>query len=229
MKMPKPRNADVIRALEESGLTQVQIAANIIARGVETTQATISRIKKGSKTNSDLEAALIDLAVERGVLSNEVIRQPSKPIDFIDEVDVHAGMGGGGLSIIENTTENGFQFAAEAIRDHWRLPDYVLNRFNARPQHIKAFQADGDSMLPTIVGGDVVFADTRHRVPSPPGVYVLADQFGGVVVKRLEVISRPSEDPVQVRIISDNPRHSPQELTLDEINIIGKYVGRFTV
>jgi phage repressor protein C with HTH and peptisase S24 domain len=84
-------------------------------------------------------------------------------------------------------------------------------------------------MLPTIVGGDVVFADTRHRVPSPPGIYVLADQFGGVVVKRLEVISRPSEDPVQVRIISDNPRHSPQELTLDEINIIGKYVGRFTV
>jgi phage repressor protein C with HTH and peptisase S24 domain len=176
-----------------------------------------------------LEAALIDLAVERGVLSNEVIRQPSKPVDFIDEVDVHAGMGGGGISIIENTTENGFQFASEAIRDHWRLPDYVLNRFNARPPHIKAFQADGDSMLPTIVGGDVVFADTRHRVPSPPGIYVLADQFGGVVVKRLEVISRPSEDPVQVRIISDNPRHSPQELTLDEINIIGKYVGRFTV
>jgi len=60
-------------------------------------------------------------------------------------------------------------------------------------------------------------------------VYVLADQFGGVIVKRLEVISKPSDEDVLVRISSDNPKHTALELTLDEITIIGRYVGRFTV
>ena len=84
-------------------------------------------------------------------------------------------------------------------------------------------------MLPLIDDGDVVFADTRHRVPSPPGVYVLADQFGGVVVKNLEVVSRPNEEPIMVRVSSNNTKYRDSELTLDEIFIIGMYVGRFTV
>lgn len=144
--------------------------------------------------------------------------------DMIQEIDVTAGLGGGGLAIIE---ANG-DFSAEVVRDFWRLPPWVLSRFNAQAGHIKAFPSQGDSMEPTIDDGDVVFVDTRHRVPSPPGVYALADEFGGVVIKRLEVVSRPREDPVVVRIISDNPRHGPKDLTLDEINILGRYVGRFT-
>lgn len=223
MKLP-----DLISALENSGLTQMQIAGTIRERGVNTTQATISRIKQGSKTNSALDKALHELAMERGLLpSPEGTAARTK--DLIDEVDVVSGLGGGGLSIVENTTSNGFQFAAEAIRDHWMIPTYMLNRFNAQPRHIKAFPAQGDSMFPTIHDGDVVFADTRHRVPSPPGIYVLADEFGGVVTKRLEVISRPSDEIVTVRLSSDNPNHKDRELTLDEINIIGRYVGRFTV
>lgn len=220
--------SDIIIALEKSGLTQGQIAGAIVERGVNTTQATISRIKLGSKTNADMDRALRELAAERDLLPEARGRTRGSK-DLIDEVDVVSGLGGGGLSIIENTTANGFQFAAEAIRDHWMIPTYMLNRFNAQPRHIKAFPAQGDSMAPTIEDGDVVFVDTRHRVPSPPGVYVLADEFGGVVTKRLEVISRPSDEVVTVRISSDNPNHKDRELTLDEINIIGRYVGRFTV
>ena len=83
-------------------------------------------------------------------------------------------------------------------------------------------------MSPTIMDGDVVFIDTRHRVPSPPGVYALVDEFGGVIVKRLEVVSKPREDPIVIRVSSDNPFHGERELTLDEINIIGLFLGRFT-
>lgn len=223
MKLP-----DIISALEDSGLTQTQIANTIRERGVNTTQATISRIKQGSKTNSALDRALHELAFDRGLIpSPDGVVSRSK--DYIDEVDVVSGLGGGGLSVVESTTINGYQFSAETIRDHWMIPGYMLNRFNAQPRHIKAFPAQGDSMSPTIGDGDVVFVDTRHRVPSPPGIYVLADEFGGVVTKRLEVISRPSDDIVTVRISSDNPNHKDRELTLDEINIIGRYVGRFTV
>lgn len=146
------------------------------------------------------------------------------PSDRVDEIDVTAGLGGGGLAIIEADGD----FSGEVVRDFWRLPPWVLNRFNAQAGNIKAFPSQGDSMEPTIEDGDVVFADIRHRVPSPPGIYVLADEFGGVVVKRLEVTSRPRDEIITVRVISDNPRHAPKELTLDEITILGRYVGRFT-
>jgi len=174
-------------------------------------------------------AELLDL--EEELIGSSAPALPSVPAagGLIDEIDVMAGLGGGGLSIIENTTENGITFHREAVRDTWRLPDWMLSRFNAQPQHIKALPSRGDSMLPTINDGDVVFVDTRHRVPSPPGIYCLADEFGGVVVKRLEVISRPHEDPILVRVSSDNTKHKDRELTLDEIQIIGMFVGRFTV
>jgi transcriptional regulator with XRE-family HTH domain len=190
-------------------------------------------IKRGIPTElrpKDLQklAELLDL--EEELLGDEPHRKHVVPVvENIDEIDVTAGLGGGGLSIIENTTANGITFHKEAVRDVWRLPEWMLSRFNARPQHIKAFPSQGDSMLPTINDGDVVFIDTRHRVPSPPGVYALADEFGGVVIKRLEVISRPGDEMITVQISSDNPRHSTRTLTLDEIQIIGRYIGRFTI
>lgn len=147
----------------------------------------------------------------------------------IPEIDLVAGMGGGGLSIMENTSHNGITFHKEVVRDHWRLPDWMLSRMGVSAHHVAAFPSKGDSMLPTIDDGDVVFVDTRHRVPSPPGIYALADEFGGVVIKRLEVTSRPGDEVITVQISSDNPRHATRELTLDEIQIVGRFIGRFTV
>lgn len=149
--------------------------------------------------------------------------------NFIPEIDLVAGLGGGGLSTIEQTSHNGISFAKEAVRDHWRLPDWMLARMGVQAPHIACFPSQGDSMLPTIGDGDVVFVDTRHRVPSPPGIYALADEFGGVIVKRLEVTSRPGDDVITVQIASDNPRHGTRELTLGEIQIVGRYIGRFTI
>ncbi|AUX76376.1 S24 family peptidase [Sinorhizobium fredii] len=147
----------------------------------------------------------------------------------IPEIDLVAGLGAGGFSALEQTSRNGITFAKEVVRDHWRLPEWMLARMGVKALHVAAFPAQGDSMSPTIADGDVVFIDTRHRVPSPDGIYALADEFGGVVVKRLEVTSRPGAETVTVKIISDNPRHSEREFTLDEIHIVGRYIGRFTV
>ncbi|MGN6538924.1 MAG: LexA family transcriptional regulator [Mesorhizobium sp.] len=217
-------NISILKAL----LLTMKQAALAKELGVE--QASISRWLKGTTLKAENEKRLHEFAAERGLLAESNGRpKPDRRTDQIDEIDVTGGLGGGGISIVETTAENGISFHTEAVRDFWRLPDWMLNRFNARPQHIKAFPTKGDSMSPTIFDGDVVFADTRHRVPSPPGIYVLADEFGGVVVKRLEVVSRPSDDIVTVRITSDNPHHKERELTLDEIHIIGRFVGRFTV
>ena len=78
------------------------------------------------------------------------------------------------------------------------------------------------------MAGEVGFIDLRHRVPSPPGIYALADQFGGVMFKRLEVVSKPSDDEVLVSVGSDNPRHAARVLPLAEVYVLGRYIGKFS-
>ena len=149
------------------------------------------------------------------------------PDNTIPEIDVRAGMGGGGYMSGElvATDSYGNTYSAHPVADYWRIPAHALGRYN--PQNIAVFPCQGDSMFPTINDGDFVFADITHKIPSPPGVYVLADEFGGIVVKRLEVVSSRGDDICIVRVISDNPHHSPRDLPLDELTIIGRYIGRF--
>jgi len=152
------------------------------------------------------------------------------PPGAILQVDVSLGMGGGGVThVTEIPMDNGESYAAEGIKDWWRLPDAIIRgRFRVSAQRVRCFEAIGDSMWPTVDDGDAVFVDIGHRVPSPPGIYALADALGGVILKRLEISSGRNEDPVRVRIISDNPKHSAEERTLDEISIVGRYLGRLT-
>lgn len=145
----------------------------------------------------------------------------------IPEIDLVAGMGGGGLATTSLSEKNGIAIASEMIRAQWEIPTWVLQKMNVRSRNVACFPCQGDSMSPTISDGDVVFVDTRHRVPSPPGVYALADEFGGVVVKRVEVISNPRDEQVKVRVSSDNPLYRDKELALDEIAILGRYICRF--
>ena len=146
------------------------------------------------------------------------------PGDTTPEIDVTAGLGGGGLSThVIDSNGNGLTFTAELVRDYWRLPSWLHARINVPPRHLAAFAVQGDSMEPTLTSGDTVFVDTRHRIPSPDGIYAIVDMFGGLIVKRLEV----RDD--RVRVISDNPRHSEYTISIDELLVIGRYVGRFTM
>ncbi|MGE0231244.1 MAG: S24 family peptidase [Flavobacteriaceae bacterium] len=111
------------------------------------------------------------------------------PAGASPQIDVTAGMGGGGLTLVSEGVpgRRGMTFAAEHIRDFWRLPPSLLSALGLQSGDIAIFQVQGDSMQPTLNEGDHVFVDTRHRWPSPDGLYALADMFGGIVVKRLEV------------------------------------------
>lgn len=151
------------------------------------------------------------------------------PEQSIPQLDVTGGMGGGGITIVSDGVagRNGMTFAAEHVRSFWIMPPEILSSIFSRPQDIAAFDVQGDSMYPTLSEGDVVFIDTRHRAPSPPGLYALADEYGGIIVKRLEIVSRRSDPDVVVRVISDNPRHSPRDLPADELQIVGRVVRRF--
>jgi hypothetical protein len=147
------------------------------------------------------------------------------------QIDVTAGMGGGGLTIINEGVigKQGMTFAAESISDWWRVPPAVLTAMgtNVKPTDITFIPVQGDSMAPTLMEGDVVVVDTRHRWPSPDGLYALNDAFGGVIVKRLEVTTRPGDDEQRVDVISDNPRHVRQNWSVTDVRIVGRVLRKF--
>ena len=120
-------------------------------------------------------------------------------------------------------------FAAEHIADYWRLPANLLGSMGAKPGDIAIIPVQGDSMAGTLVEGDCVFIDTRHRLPSPDGLYALSDEFGGIIVKRLEMASNPGTEEPIVRVISDNPRHAPKDWPLSDVRIVGRVLRKFGV
>lgn len=144
------------------------------------------------------------------------------------EVDVRAGAGGGGVPIEAYVTDgNGNSYHAEGIRDRWIIPPAIVREMlHATPTHIRVFEVIGDSMEPRLQEGDRVFIDVRYRVPSPEGIFALWDGYG-VVIKRVQVVR--GSDPLRLRIISVNSQYEPYEATTEEVNIIGRYAGRFTV
>ncbi len=145
------------------------------------------------------------------------------------QIDVTGGMGGGGLSIVSEGVpgRHGMTFAAEHVRDYWRLPPAILIALGLAAQDVAIIPVQGDSMQPTLDEGDVVFIDTRHRWPSPPGLYAVLDEIGGVVVKRLEVSSKPGAEQQTVSVISDNPRHITREWNSEDLFIIGRVLRKF--
>jgi transcriptional regulator with XRE-family HTH domain len=221
----------ILKRMQERGLNYKEVSLEL-GKNQAYLQQFIER-NVPAKLKEDVRAKLAEILDvtedELGAPTRSEARAVEDQSKDIPEIELVAGLGGGGLSIVENTTKNGITFHKEVVRDHWRLPDWMLSRMGVHAQHVAAFPSRGDSMLPTIEDGDVVFIDTRHRVPSPPGIYALADEFGGVIVKRLEVTSRPGEEMITVQISSDNPRHTTRELNLDEIQIVGRYIGRFTI
>lgn len=122
---------------------------------------------------------------------------------------VRPSMGGGTIVEAEDRPGRDFHFRRAWIRD----------RLRAAPSLLRVMAVQGDSMMPTLNDGDVILVDMNQRNPVPPGIFVLNDGMG-LVAKRLEHV--PMSDPPQVRIISDNPRYSPYQCLLDEVNIVGR-------
>lgn len=151
------------------------------------------------------------------------------PKGGVAEIDVEPGMGGGGLAgETYIRTPDGNQFPADAIRGIWQLPDHVFTQMRARSQNVRCFPVQGDSMLDTLDEGDFVFVDIAHKVPSPPGLYALDDGYGGILMKRLEVIDEDEGEPI-VRVVSDNSRYAERRERADSLRIVGRYVAMFTM
>jgi phage repressor protein C with HTH and peptisase S24 domain len=126
----------------------------------------------------------------------------------IRSVKVSPSMGGG--RIVEEVEEGEpLQFLARWVRD----------TLNVQPDDLRIMRVGGDSMEPTLLDRDKVLVDLTKKTPSPPGIFVLHDGMG-LVAKRISII--PRSEPLRLRIVSDNSRYDPYDVTVDEANIVGR-------
>lgn len=146
------------------------------------------------------------------------------------QIDVTAGMGAGGFAIANEGVpgKQGMTFSAESVKDYWKLPPAILVTLGLAAQDIAIFPVQGDSMQPTLDEGDVVFIDTRHRRPSPDGLYAIIDEIGGMAIKRLEITSDPGAEETLVSVMSDNPRHKTKVWKADELYVVGRVLRKFS-
>ncbi len=167
-----------------------------------------------------------DSAVDRDLVDSA----PTAPApgSTIFEIDVRAGAGGGGVPVEAFVhDDDGNSYAAEGVRAEWSLPDAVMReQLRAAPKNIRVFEVIGNSMEPRLCEGDRVFIDLRYSVPSPEGIFALWDGYG-LVIKRLQIVM--GSEPVRLRIISANASYAAYETALDDVKIIGRFAGRFTV
>jgi hypothetical protein len=138
----------------------------------------------------------------------------------IREIDVRAGLGGGGTTEGREVMHRG-NYADPLKEEGWTFPSrFVREELRASEDRVIILETQGDSMAPTILSGDRVIVDTGHVIPTPDGIYAVRDQYGSIVVKRLQTLRRG--DPPIIRIISDNKAHDAEDVSADEIAVVGR-------
>ncbi|MCW5830161.1 MAG: LexA family transcriptional regulator [Deltaproteobacteria bacterium] len=90
-----------------------------------------------------------------------------------------------------------------AFRTEWLRREL---RTSNPEEDFRLISAEGDSMEPAILGGDILLVDLRQKTVGSGGVYVIR-QGDALSVKRLQ--RTPSG---KIRIISDNPRYESFEV-----------------
>jgi phage repressor protein C with HTH and peptisase S24 domain len=145
---------------------------------------------------------------------------PHRPQDGILEIDVRAGLGGGGSMDHREVRHDG-DYADPVKPEAWKFPSrFMRDELRAPESQVIILETDGDSMEPTIGSGERIIVHTGMKTPSPDGIFALRDTFGNIIAKRLQVLRKG--DPPRVLIISDNKAHATEEVGLDEIHIVGR-------
>lgn len=133
-------------------------------------------------------------------------------IAMIRQVDITYAMGDG--SVIADYPDTG---AVPFDRN-------FLSMLGVRaPDAVFICRGEGDSMAPTLFGGDIVMIDTsRNRVTMQDQIWALAVAGAGMI-KRL----RPLPNN-KVLVLSDNPLVPDQEYEVDDVYVVGRviWIGR---
>jgi phage repressor protein C with HTH and peptisase S24 domain len=137
-------------------------------------------------------------------------RQMQSDVVDVQEIDMAYGLGG--------TYSDG----PVEVQTH-QFPRAWLETITRTPgPHLTIARGRGDSMMPTLMDGDMVLIDRSQRhVFEQDAIWALT--VGDIaMIKRLRVRSD------RVQLLSDNDRVPADEATADEINIVGRviFIGR---
>jgi phage repressor protein C with HTH and peptisase S24 domain len=93
-----------------------------------------------------------------------------------------------------------------------------LKTVATNPENVVLMEVEGDSMSPTFEDGDTVLIDLEKRSFSPGKLFAIG--VGDIIqLKRLSIIQ-----PGIIRILSDNHMYRPEEISPDDLRIIGRPV-----
>lgn len=107
----------------------------------------------------------------------------------------------------------------ELVFDTIRFSRRWLRSMGLQPERLSTIVVVGDSMEPTLRGGDEILVDRMLR-PVRDGIHVV--RFGdSILVKRIDT-SRPGT----IVLLSDNPAYPPLECAASEVEVIGRVVWK---
>lgn len=124
--------------------------------------------------------------------------------------------------LLVRTQGSDASIATESLRGAISFSREWLNaHFSANASQLRFWRVATDCMSPTLQSGDTVLVNTEMRFPSPPGIFIIFDGKG-LTAKRLEYT--PGSGSKRLSILSDNPRYTPHESPLEQVNVIGRVI-----
>jgi transcriptional regulator with XRE-family HTH domain len=144
--------------------------------------------------------------------------------DALPELDVRLGAGEGTVGEVINLPVGNGNISGHRVLAEWLIPrEYLRSEAKASPSHTIVMEVIGDSMFPNYMPGDRVIVDLSQNRFVSDTVYSISDGASEPQIKRLQRV--PFSDPVQVKIISDNPALETFTVDLERLIIIGRICG----
>jgi len=180
------------------------------------TQMNFATMKKRDKIPYE---ELLEFCARRSIAINWLLfgQSPESLIESTNKFymvryfsDVSASAGGGGVGDVEDSVELMLE------------GNFVASLGGERElKNIEALNVSGDSMEPTFSYGDMIFIN-RKKVDIERGGIFTINTEAGLFIKRLQ-----KRIDGKIDIISDNKDYEKQTLEADELNVVGRVVGRF--
>lgn len=183
----------------------------------------ISRIEKGLQwVNEDTLYRLADalgVHASRFFIDDEEKKKDSRYITF-QQIDINASAGSGSFN----------DDFPEVLREISVLETWARQMLGiVDPSRVRIITCKGDSMMPTIKPGDIVFVDISVRQFEAEGIYVLSWQ-GHLLLKRLNAMFDGSG---RLAIQSDNEANYKTEYVTpaqaDQLQVNGKVLAWWTL
>ena len=197
---------------------KISIEAGLSDDAIRNWRRRVARGETGGANVRSLEAVAKTLGVSTEWLVSGEGAMAGLPSDDLADVrriaayDIDASAGHGAIVAGDEPLYR-VSFPAEMLQNITRAPEDALAMLRVR----------GDSMLPTLMDGDMMMVDTTRRSLTEDGIFIL--RYDDTLrVKRIDM--NPQSGRVIVK--SDNPIYETFEVAPDSLTVMGRvvWIGR---